>query len=192
MERTQREYYLNEQMKAIQKELGDGEDGSQRDRRTGREDRRHEAEQRSAGKGRGRGQKAQEYERQCPPRRPWCATISIGCCPFRGARSSRVKKDLGRAQKVLDDDHYSGLRKSKSGSWSIWPSSSARRSCKGPDPLPCWPSRRGQDVSGQIRGQGHGAGIHPHLAWAVCAMRARSAVTGGPISAPCPARSFRR
>merc|ERR1712137_1304833 len=27
MERTQREYYLNEQMKAIQKELGDGEEG---------------------------------------------------------------------------------------------------------------------------------------------------------------------
>ena len=27
MERTQREYYLNEQMKAIQRELGDGEDG---------------------------------------------------------------------------------------------------------------------------------------------------------------------
>ena len=30
MERTQREYYLNEQMKAIQKELGDGEDGRTR------------------------------------------------------------------------------------------------------------------------------------------------------------------
>src|SRR5690606_7497083 len=28
MEKTQREYYLNEQMKAIQKELGDGEDGA--------------------------------------------------------------------------------------------------------------------------------------------------------------------
>ena len=27
MERTQREYYLNEQMKAIQKELGDGDEG---------------------------------------------------------------------------------------------------------------------------------------------------------------------
>ena len=27
MERSQREYYLNEQMKAIQKELGDGEEG---------------------------------------------------------------------------------------------------------------------------------------------------------------------
>ena len=30
MERTQREYYLNEQMKAIQKELGDGEEGRTR------------------------------------------------------------------------------------------------------------------------------------------------------------------
>jgi ATP-dependent Lon protease len=29
MERTQREYYLNEQMKAIQRELGDGEDGGE-------------------------------------------------------------------------------------------------------------------------------------------------------------------
>ena len=28
MEKSQKEYYLNEQMKAIQKELGDGEDGS--------------------------------------------------------------------------------------------------------------------------------------------------------------------
>lgn len=27
MERSQREYYLNEQMKAIQKELGDGDEG---------------------------------------------------------------------------------------------------------------------------------------------------------------------
>ena len=27
MEKTQREYYLNEQLKAIQKELGEGEDG---------------------------------------------------------------------------------------------------------------------------------------------------------------------
>ena len=31
MEKTQREYYLNEQMKAIQKELGEGEDGKRRE-----------------------------------------------------------------------------------------------------------------------------------------------------------------
>jgi ATP-dependent Lon protease len=35
MEKSQREYYLNEQMKAIQKELGDLEDGAQRNRRSG-------------------------------------------------------------------------------------------------------------------------------------------------------------
>ena len=34
MEKTQREYYLNEQMKAIQSELGEGED-ARRDGRTG-------------------------------------------------------------------------------------------------------------------------------------------------------------
>ncbi len=33
MEKTQREYYLNEQLKAIQKELGEGEDGERRGRR---------------------------------------------------------------------------------------------------------------------------------------------------------------
>jgi ATP-dependent Lon protease len=43
MEKTQREYYLNEQMKAIQKELGDGTRAARRDRRARREDRKHQA-----------------------------------------------------------------------------------------------------------------------------------------------------
>ena len=42
MEKTQREYYLNEQMKAIQKELGD-EDGTRRARRARREDQEDQA-----------------------------------------------------------------------------------------------------------------------------------------------------
>ena len=36
MEKTQREYYLNEQLKAIQKELGEGEDGRDETGRAGR------------------------------------------------------------------------------------------------------------------------------------------------------------
>ena len=42
MEKTQREYYLNEQMKAIQKELGD-EEGKRRARRARRQDQEDQA-----------------------------------------------------------------------------------------------------------------------------------------------------
>ena len=44
MEKTQREYYLNEQMKAIQKELGDREDGTRDElQRAGEADQEDEA-----------------------------------------------------------------------------------------------------------------------------------------------------
>ena len=46
MERTQREYYLNEQMKAIQKELGDGEEGEGEVAELEDKSRRDQAEQR--------------------------------------------------------------------------------------------------------------------------------------------------
>ena len=61
MERTQREYYLNEQMKAIQKELGDGEEGEGEMAELEAEDRRDQAEQGGARKGRGRAEEAQEH-----------------------------------------------------------------------------------------------------------------------------------
>jgi ATP-dependent Lon protease len=49
MEKTQREYYLNEQMKAIQRELGDGgRRRARRDRRTRREDQEDQALARKA------------------------------------------------------------------------------------------------------------------------------------------------
>ena len=43
MERTQREYYLNEQMKAIQQELGDGEDGKNEMDELNEKDQRNQA-----------------------------------------------------------------------------------------------------------------------------------------------------
>ncbi len=58
MEKTQREYYLNEQMKAIQKELGEGEDGRDEDRRVRREDQQDETYQGSQGKVPGRTEEA--------------------------------------------------------------------------------------------------------------------------------------
>jgi ATP-dependent Lon protease len=52
MEKTQREYYLNEQMKAIQKELGDQDEGKRRILRDRGEDRQDQAVQGSARQGR--------------------------------------------------------------------------------------------------------------------------------------------
>ena len=58
MEKTQREYYLNEQLKAIQKELGEGEDG--RDEMAELEDRINKTKsvQGSARQGAGRAEEA--------------------------------------------------------------------------------------------------------------------------------------
>jgi len=106
MERTQREYYLNEQMKAIQKELGDGEDGqnevAELEARVAKTKLSKEARE-----------KADAEIKKLKNMSPMSAEATVVrnyldwmlSIPW-GVRS-RVKKDLTRAQKVLDDDHYS-------------------------------------------------------------------------------------
>ncbi|MGI1663197.1 endopeptidase La [Palleronia sp. KMU-117] len=111
MERTQREYYLNEQMKAIQRELGDGEDGSNEIA---------ELEERVAATklSKEAREKAEAEIRKLKSMAPMSAEATVVrnyldwmlSIPW-GVRS-RVKKDLGRAEKILDDDHY-GLEKVK-------------------------------------------------------------------------------
>ncbi|WP_138467985.1 endopeptidase La [Poseidonocella sp. HB161398] len=111
MERTQREYYLNEQMKAIQKELGDGEDGSNE---IAELEERIEATKLSK-EAREKADAELKKLRQMSPMSAeatvvrnyldWMLSIPWGV-------KSRVKKDLAKAQEVLDDDHY-GLEKVK-------------------------------------------------------------------------------
>ena len=106
MERTQREYYLNEQMKAIQKELGDGEDGQN-------EIAELEAKVKSIKLSKEAKEKAEAEIKKLKSMSPMSAEATVVrnyldwllCLPW-GAKS-RVKKDLNRAQKILDDDHYS-------------------------------------------------------------------------------------
>jgi ATP-dependent Lon protease len=111
MERTQREYYLNEQMKAIQQELGDGEDGgneiAELDGRIAATKLSKEAREKAEGE-------LKKLKNMSPMSAEatvvrnyldWMLSIPWGT-------KSRVKKDLARAQKVLDDDHY-GLEKVK-------------------------------------------------------------------------------
>jgi ATP-dependent Lon protease len=110
LEKGQREYYLTEQMKAIQKELGDeegrGDLGEMEDKikkaklsKEAREKARHELKK----------------LRQMPPMSAestvvrnyldWLLSIPWG-------KNSKINKDLGRAQEILDNDHY-GLDKVK-------------------------------------------------------------------------------
>ena len=111
MEKTQREYYLNEQMKAIQKELGDGEDGSN-------EVAELEAKIAETKLSKEAREKAEGELKKLKNMSPMSAEATVvrnyldWILSLPWGTKSRVKKDLGRAQEVLDDDHY-GLEKVK-------------------------------------------------------------------------------
>ncbi|MCO4809362.1 MAG: endopeptidase La, partial [Planktomarina temperata] len=111
MEKTQREYYLNEQMKAIQKELGEGEEGEG-------ELAELEAKIAQTKLSKEASDKAAAELKKLKNMSPMSAEATVVrnyldwmlSLPW-GVRS-RVKKDLTKAQKTLDDDHY-GLEKVK-------------------------------------------------------------------------------
>ncbi len=111
MEKTQREYYLNEQMKAIQTELGDGEEGKNEI---------VELEEKiSATKlSKEAREKVDAELKKLKNMSPMSAEATVvrnymdWILGVPWGVKSRVKKDLGRAQKILDDDHY-GLEKVK-------------------------------------------------------------------------------
>ncbi|PHQ91137.1 MAG: endopeptidase La, partial [Idiomarina sp.] len=111
MEKSQREYYLNEQMKAIQKELGETEDGVDEFEQLQKkiDDAKMPAE----------AKKKTEAELQ---KLKMMSPMSAEATVVRGyidwmvsvpwKKRSRIKKDLAHAEKVLDADHY-GLEKVK-------------------------------------------------------------------------------
>ncbi|WP_170577536.1 endopeptidase La [Ruegeria arenilitoris] len=111
MERTQREYYLNEQMKAIQKELGDGEDGSNEVAELEAKINETKLSQEAREKAEGELKKLRNMSPMSAEATvvrnylDWILSLPWGT-------KSRVKKDLGRAQDILDADHY-GLEKVK-------------------------------------------------------------------------------
>ncbi|MGR3486338.1 MAG: endopeptidase La [Paracoccaceae bacterium] len=111
MERTQREYYLNEQMKAIQKELGDGEDGAgevaELEERIAKVKLSKEARE-----------KANAELKKLKSMSPMSAESAVvrnyldWMLSLPWGKKSRTKKDLTRAQQILDADHH-GLEKVK-------------------------------------------------------------------------------
>ena len=110
MEKSQREYYLNEQVKAIQKELGEGEEGADIDEL----DRKVKA----ARMPKQARQKAEAELKKLKLMSPMSAEATVVrnyidtlvSLPWK--KKSKINNDLANAQKVLDEDHY-GLDKVK-------------------------------------------------------------------------------
>ncbi len=111
MERTQREYYLNEQMKAIQKELGDGEDGQN-------EVAELEAKIAETKLSKEAREKVDAELKKLKNMSPMSAEATVvrnyldWVLALPWGVKSRTKKNLNHAQNVLDNDHY-GLEKVK-------------------------------------------------------------------------------
>jgi len=111
MEKSQREYYLNEQMKAIQKELGEMEDGTNE---------LDELASKIAESGMSKEalEKAEGELKKLKMMSPMSAEATVVrnyidwllAVPWK--KRSKVRKDLKRAEQVLEEDHY-GLDKVK-------------------------------------------------------------------------------
>ena len=111
MERTQREYYLNEQMKAIQKELGSSEDGKNEFDEI--EDKINKGKLSKEAK-----EKALSELKKLKSMSPMSAEATVvrsyidWLTSIPWTKKSKVKTDIENARKILDNDHY-GLEKVK-------------------------------------------------------------------------------
>jgi len=111
MEKTQREYYLNEQLKAIQKELGEGDEG--RDEINDLEDRIRKTKLSKEAR-----EKALTEVKKLRSMSPMSAEATVvrnyldWLLSLPWGKKSKVKKDIAAAEAVLNDDHY-GLHKVK-------------------------------------------------------------------------------
>jgi ATP-dependent Lon protease len=111
MEKTQREYYLNEQMKAIQKELGELEDGRDEVSEIEEKIRKTKLSKEAREKALGEVKKLRSMSPMSAEATvvrnylDWMLSI-----PWR--KRSRISKDLKHAQRILDEDHF-GLDKVK-------------------------------------------------------------------------------
>ena len=111
MEKTQREYYLNEQMKAIQKELGDGEEGSNEIA----EIEERIAKTKLSKEARAKAEAELKKLKSMSPMSAEATVVRNYLDTLLGlpwGKKSKVKRDLLLAEKVLDEDHY-GLEKVK-------------------------------------------------------------------------------
>ena len=188
MEKTQREYYLNEQLKAIQKELGEGEDGK---------DETAELEEKIK-----KTRLSKEAREKCVAEVKKLKTMSPMSAEATVVRNyldwmlsipwkkrSKIRNDVVEAEKVLNADHY-GLEKVKERIIEYLAVQARSPRCAAPS---CASSVRPASARPRSASPSRGRPDANSCACrlAACGTRPRSAATAEPISAPCPARSSR-
>ena len=188
MEKSQREYYLNEQMKAIQNELGESEDGvnefDEIAARIAKSGMTKEARKKADGE--------LKKLRMMSPMSAEATVVRnyidwIINVPWKAR--AKISADLNRAEKILDDDHYTS-KKLKNGSSNTLPSSNVSKRLK--DRSCVWSARLG---SAKLR-LGAQSPAQPIASLcgcrsAACVTRLKSAAIGGLTSARSPVRCSR-
>ena len=160
MEKTQKEYYLREQLRAIQKELGEREEGSD-----GLEYRERIEEADLPEYVEEKALKEVERLEKMPSMAAEAAVVRTYLdwlleLPWKKMTEDRL--DLNQAQKILDEDHY-GLKKVKERILEYLAVRQLAEKIEGSHPVPGGPAGGGENLPGQIHCPGPGAEICPHL-----------------------------
>ena len=159
MEKTQRNYYLNEQMRAIKKEMGSEEDAADELDDLERRIRRKRLSKEATGKVK------QEFEK-LKLMTPMSAEATVvrnyieWIISLPWFDKSRVRNDIEEAEKILDEDHY-GLEKPKERILEYLAVQSLVKKIRGPILCLVGPPGGRQNLSGQIRGAGHRTQVRP-------------------------------
>jgi ATP-dependent Lon protease len=162
MEKSQREYYLNEQMKAIQKELGEMEEG-------GNELSDLENRIKKAGMPKEALEKANAELNKLKMMSPMSAEATVvrnyidWLVKVPWKKRTKILKDIARAEKVLEEDHF-GLEKVKERIVEYLAVQQRVDKIKGPDPLSRRSSRRGQDFVRPEHRARHEPQVRAHVA----------------------------
>ncbi len=160
MEKNQREYYLNEQMKAIQKELGEMDEAP------------NEIEElakkiETAGMTKEAKTKAEGELNKLKLMSPMSAEATVvrnyidTLVGLPWKKRTKIRNDLGAAETVLDVDHY-GLEKVKERILEYLAVQQRVRKLKGPHPLSGGAAGCGQDLLGSIHRPCHQPEIYPY------------------------------
>ena len=188
MEKSQREYYLNEQVKAIQKELGEGEEGADIEEL--------EKKINAAKMPKEARKKADAELKKLKLMSPMSAEATVvrnyidTLVDLPWTKKTKIKHDLAHRR----EGAQRGPLRPREGQGPhprVPRGAAARRQGEGADPVPGRPAGRRQDLARPVDRPGDRTASSCAWRSAACATRPRSAATAAPTSARCRARCCR-